>query len=92
MAKPKKGDGYRLTGEDGLGQAARIADPDVPEAQNLMRSDMAELDMPPGTRVAVAGHDDERGLVLVEWEDRQGTARITSVPAGDLAVLFEKEA
>jgi hypothetical protein len=90
MAKLNKGDRFRFAGTEGLGQAARIADPDVPEAQNLMRSDMADLDMPAGCEVEVEGHDDDRDLVLVKWTDAQDTLRITSVPEADLASQFEK--
>lgn len=90
MAKPTEGARYRFAGTDGLGQDARTADPDVPDASNLLRSDMAELDMPAGAEVTVIGHDDDRDLVLVRWADAQGTDRITSVPADELAVQFEK--
>jgi hypothetical protein len=91
MTKPKEGARYRFAGTDGLGQDARTADPDVPEEKNLLRSDMAELDMPVGAEVTVVGHDDDRDLVLVQWTDAQGTDRITSIPAGELAVQFEKK-
>jgi hypothetical protein len=90
MATLNEGDRFRFAGADGLGQAARIADPDVPEAQNLMRSDMAELDMPAGCEVEVVGHDEDRDLVLVQWMDGQGNPRITSVPELELAAQFEK--
>jgi hypothetical protein len=50
--------------------------------------DMAELDLHPGTEVKVVGHDDERDLVLLEWTDRQGNARITSVEPSRFADHF----
>lgn len=88
MAKPKIGDTYRLTTDDGLGAAARDADPDL---VGPMPTEQAVLDMLPGSSVIVAGHDDDRGLVLVEWVDAQDTTRITSVDPEAFARDFEKE-
>lgn len=61
---------YRYTGDVGLGEHHKGAE---------LIAEQAELDMVPGTVVAVCGHDDERDLVLVEWTDKQGTPRITSL-------------
>jgi hypothetical protein len=53
-------------------------------------AEMHELDLHPGTSVTVVGHDDDRGLVLVEWTDRSGNPRITSVDPAMLAEHFVK--
>jgi hypothetical protein len=88
MAEPKTGDTYRLAAEAGLGAAARDADPDL---TGPLPTEQAVLDLAPGTTVVVAGHDDDRGLTLVEWVDGQGTSRITSVDPAALARDFERE-
>lgn len=80
MAKPRVGGSYTYGGEEGFGQTARRADPTVPNEMAVVDGvNMAWLDMPPGTEVKVAGHDDDRDLILVEWVDGAGTTRITSV-------------
>lgn len=91
MAIPNQGAVYRHTGQHGLGQRARIADPDIATELNTLASEMAELDMPADTTVTVIGHDDDRDLVLVEWTDRTGTVRITSLTVADLAESFTEE-
>lgn len=49
-------------------------------ASGALSAEMAELDLHPGTEVTVHDVDVERGgLVLVEWADRGGNPRITSV-------------
>jgi hypothetical protein len=40
---------------------------------------MADLDMSPGTRVELLEHDHDRDLHRVQWVDKHGTERITSV-------------
>jgi hypothetical protein len=40
---------------------------------------MHYLDKAPGNEVTVAGHDEERNLMLVNWTDLQGNPRTTSV-------------
>jgi hypothetical protein len=87
MVKPKVGSKATLTGDDGLGQAARKADPGVSDE---MRDGMEELDMPAGTVVEVIGIDDDRDVVLLEWVDGSGNDRITSVTEDDFAARFKK--
>jgi len=88
---------YRHTSEHGLGHRARIADPDVDENAKPPKVNPADpfalrrdLDMDPGTIVTVAGVDTKRGLILVEWSDRLGTPRITSLEPDDLAANYER--
>lgn len=69
MSKPRTGARFTYDAPDGL--AAQVAE--------RLSDDMRELDLHPGTEVKVAGYDDERDLVLIEWTDRQGNPRITSV-------------
>lgn len=69
MSRPETGSRRTYDAPDGLG--AQVAE--------QMTDDMRGLDLHPGTEVTVAGYDDDRGLVLVEWTDRQGNPRITSV-------------
>lgn len=88
MAKPKVGATYRHAAEQGLAARARVADPAVSDD---LSSEMADLDLHPDTTVVVAGYDDDRGLVLLEWTDRQGNPRITSVDPDDFAADFVKE-
>lgn len=87
MAKPKAGTRYRHTAEQGLAARARVADPDVSDD---LPAEMVDLDMHPDTTVTVAGYDDERDLVLVEWTDLQGNPRTTSVEPAQFAVNFVK--
>ena len=53
---------YRYKADAGLAARARVADPDVSDD---LPAEMRDLDMAPGTEVEVAGHDEERDLVLV---------------------------
>lgn len=69
MALPKTGTRHRFQADAGL--AALHVD--------SLPAEMAELDLHPGTTVTVVGHDEGRGLLLVEWTDRAGNPRITSV-------------
>jgi hypothetical protein len=86
MAKPRVGGSYTYSGSEGFGQAARRADPSVPDEMSVVDGvNMAWLDMAPGTVVKVAGHDDDRDLVLLEWVDDAGTTRITSVTEDQFA-------
>lgn len=87
MAEPNVGDIYRHAAEQGLAARARVADVGVSDE---LSSEMTELDLQPGTEVTVAGYDDQRGLVLVEWTDAQGNPRITSVTPDDFAANFVK--
>lgn len=91
MSKPTEGAVYRQTGVHGLGQRARIADPDIAADLNTLPLEMTQLDMPADAVVTVIGHDDDRDLVLVEWADSTGTDRITSMPAAELAENFTEE-
>jgi hypothetical protein len=86
MAKPRVGGSYTYNGAEGLGQKARIEDPDVPDEMSVVDGvNMAWLDMKHGTAVKVAGHDDDRDLILLEWVDDAGTTRITSVTEDQFA-------
>lgn len=87
MSVPRAGTTYRHTAEQGLAARARIADPTVSDD---LHPDMAALDMPAGCEVVVADYDAERDLALVEWTDRQGNPRITSVDLADLDADFER--
>lgn len=73
---------YIFNGDTGFGAAA---------AEDRLHPEMAELDLAPGTSVTVAGMDEDRNLVLVEWTDRAGTARITSVEPDQFAAQFTRE-
>jgi hypothetical protein len=68
-------------GEQGLG---------APHADGPLHPEMRELDLHPGTAVTHLEHDAERGLDLIEWTDRVGGHRITSVTPDQLAELFEE--
>lgn len=85
MAVPKGT--YRYAADAGLAARARVVDPDVSDD---LPSEMAELDLKPGTGVTVTGYDRDRDLVLVGWTDAQGTPRITSVEPGHFAATFAK--
>jgi hypothetical protein len=85
MSNPQTGAVYQYSGEHGLAQAARIADPSVP---NELPAEMHELDLPPQTRVTVADIDEDRDLVIVEWVDRSGNQRRTSIDQNVFATDF----
>ena len=55
-----------------------------------LSAEMTELDMHPGTEVAVHDVDDERGRVIVEWSDRGGNPRMTSIEPDRFAEWFEE--
>ena len=78
---------YRYKADAGLAARARVADPDVSDD---LPAEMRDLDMEPGTEVEVAGHDEERDLVLVNWTDANGTPRTTSLPPDTFAADFEE--
>jgi hypothetical protein len=61
---------FRYSHDVGFGEAAR---------GEALDDDMAELDMPPGTDVQVIAHDDESGWPLVQWADKTGNTRITTI-------------
>lgn len=61
---------FRYSHELGFGEAAR---------GEALDEDMALLDMPPGTEVQVIAYDDDSGWPLVQWADRSGNARITTI-------------
>ena len=70
--RPKTGAVYVFGADQALG-AQHLDDPaDQPR-------DMRELDLQPGTEVTALGFDGGRGLALIEWVDKAGTPRITSV-------------
>ena len=68
--RPTVGSTYRYAADIGLGAA---------HADGDLHPDMHALDLPPDEEVTVAGHDDDRDLVLLAWTDRAGTPRVTSV-------------
>lgn len=78
MSKPRTGSRHTFDAPAGLAEQAR---PDLSQ-------DMRDLDLVPGTEVKVLGHDDDRGLVLLEWTDGQGNPRITSVEPDQFADHF----
>jgi hypothetical protein len=84
----KAGQKVTFKGEEGLGQAGRIADPDVPEERNELRSEMAEMDLMPGMECEYLGVDEERMMCLIGWTDSLGNARITSIPREDFNTQF----
>lgn len=88
MAEIKVGQKVTFRGDQGLGQAGRIADPDIPEERNELRSEMVEMDLTPGTKCQVTGVDDDRDLVLIGWTDSLGNPRITSVTEDDFRSNF----
>ena len=51
----------------------------------------AALDMHPGMPVTVAGHDDDRDLVLVNWVDGQDNPRTTSIDPRVFADQFDPQ-
>jgi hypothetical protein len=51
---------------------------------------MADLDMPHGTLVELHGHDEDRGLVQVDWVDKFGNDRRTSIDPGFFAEHFRE--
>lgn len=87
MATPKTGSAYTYSGDVGLAAAARVADPDITDE---LPTEMAALDMAPGTEVTVDGYDKDRDLVLVGWCDSAGTPRVTSVAPEHFAASFVK--
>jgi chitodextrinase len=76
MATPKPGTAYVYSADAGLAARARVADPGLSDE---LPTEMAALDLAPGTAVTVAGYDKDRDLVLVDWTDGEGTSRTTSV-------------
>ena len=55
-----------------------------------LSAEMAALDLAPDTPVTVVGHDAERDLVIVEWQDSSGNPRTTSVDPLLFAEYFVK--
>lgn len=82
------GSRWRYIADRGLGEQARVDDPDL---DDTLPADMLGLDMAPGQAVTVSGHDASRGLVLLEWTDRYGTPRVTSVDPRTFAAQFGEE-
>jgi hypothetical protein len=78
---------HRYKAAVGLGARARVADPNLSDE---LPTEMRSLDMAPGTEVTVAGHDEERDLVLVNWTDSQGNPRTTSIELEVFAEDFEE--
>jgi hypothetical protein len=87
MATPKPGTAYVYSADAGLAARARVADPDLTDE---LPSEMAALDLAPGTEVCVEGYDKDRDLVLVGWTDSNGTPRVTSVDPAEFAETFTK--
>jgi hypothetical protein len=87
MAKARVGVRYRYAGEQGLGEAARVADP---ELDDNLSSEMKDLDMPSGCVVTVDDLDFERDLVIVKWDDSNETPRRTSIEADHFESMFER--
>lgn len=85
---PDVGSRHRFTADRGLAAQARIADPDVSDE---LPSEHADLDLTEGTTVVVSGFDEDRGLLLVEWTDRSGNPRITSVEPATFDANFTPE-
>lgn len=54
------------------------------------KNERIDLDMDPGTEVRRIGEDSERELVLVAWQDRYGSDRITSIEPGFFADHFRR--
>lgn len=81
MTDATVGAAYTYTADVGLGRM---------HADRDLHPDHASLDLQPGTEVTVAGHDEERGLVLVEWADTSGNPRITSVDPDLFGRHFEQ--
>lgn len=73
------GDGYAK----GLGEHRAAKDEGLELTDDSKARDGLDqsltLDMKPGTEVTLIGRDEERDLVLVEWEDSEGVSRTTSV-------------
>jgi len=80
MTKLKVGAKLTYNGSDALGLAARIADPDISDADNGSY-DSPAMDLNPGTTVEVVGYDEDRDLTIVGWVDADGNQRTTSVDA-----------
>ena len=85
MSDPHAGGVYQYTAGQGLAARARLDDPDVPDD---LPAEMRELDLPPLTRVTVADVDTGRDLVIVEWVDRSGNQRRTSIDQDVFATDF----
>lgn len=79
---PSIGDTAVLKAESGLGQTAADGD---------LKSEMADLDMAPGTQVTVDAVDPDAGLVFVAWEDASGNPRRTSVELSAFSDQFQPE-
>jgi hypothetical protein len=85
---PDIGARYRYAASTGLAAQARIADPDVGDE---LASEMQELDMHPDTVVTVRDYDLVRDLIVVEWADRSGNPRMTSIEADQFDDQFTQE-
>lgn len=91
--KVNPGDAYVFDGPAGLAETLTGQRPRTDE-QGL---DMSYLDMPPGTKVVVrelvaaetkGAHSDDEDAWVVEWVDRSGNPRATSVGTGVFAEHF----
>jgi hypothetical protein len=82
---PDIGARYRYAASTGLAAQARLADPDVPDD---LPAEMHELDLHGQTQVTVADVDEDRDLVIVEWVDRSGNQRRTSIDQDVFATDF----
>lgn len=71
----------------------RAVDPNVPDEDPVAAErhrDMHEMDLHPGTEVTHIGRDEDRDLELVEWTDRLGNPRITSIAPDHFAEKFKE--
>lgn len=84
---PKNGSTWIYSADVGLAARARVADPDLSDE---LPSEMAALDLAPGTEVTVDGYDTDRDLVLAGWTDSAGTPRVTSIDPAEFAAQFTK--
>lgn len=82
MSTPEAGGRFRYMNTTGLAEHY---------ASGALNAEMTELDLHPDTEVTVTGVDDERGgLVLVEWTDRSGNPRMTSIEPDHFGEWFEE--
>jgi hypothetical protein len=59
-------------------------------ADEIRNRTMHDLDMHHGTEVTYVGRDEDQGLELVEWTDRCGDARRTSVTPEQFSQFFKE--
>jgi hypothetical protein len=84
VSAPRNGTKYTYTHDRGLADHAT--------GDTELRSEMAELDLLPGTSVTVSGYDSDKDYVLVDWDDLSGNPRTTSLDLEDFNSFFSKGA